>query len=164
MTITIGTASGNKDIEDIQVGTASGNKEILEIWIGTASGNKLVYSSSESGGGDGGEPGGEVGYSVSPQTATGSAQTPGIATTNTVYVLGVQPGSVLQWRRTSGDTGISILSPNSSSTRFQSAVSVSGELVSGTFVCDVIYNGETLTSETVNVLLTGTSGSGGINA
>jgi hypothetical protein len=44
MPITIGTASGNKDLTEVYVGTSSGNKQVTEIWVGTASGNKQVFS------------------------------------------------------------------------------------------------------------------------
>jgi hypothetical protein len=41
--LTIGTASGNKEPTEIWVGTASGNKQITEGWVGTASGNKQFF-------------------------------------------------------------------------------------------------------------------------
>lgn len=43
MTLTVGTASGNRQATDLYVGTAAGTKAVTEGWIGTASGNQQFY-------------------------------------------------------------------------------------------------------------------------
>ena len=42
--LTIGTASGNKEATEIWVGTSSGNKQVTEGWVGTAGGNEQFYA------------------------------------------------------------------------------------------------------------------------
>lgn len=44
MTLTIGTASGAKEVSEIYVGVAGGTASVTEGWIGTASGAKQFYS------------------------------------------------------------------------------------------------------------------------
>lgn len=46
MTLTIGTASGNKTVGVMTLGTASGNKTVLAGYVGTAGGNKLFFTAT----------------------------------------------------------------------------------------------------------------------
>lgn len=46
MSLTIGTASGNKTAGAMTLGTASGNKTILAGYVGTSGGNKLFFTAT----------------------------------------------------------------------------------------------------------------------
>lgn len=46
MTVTVGTASGNKTVGVMTLGTASGNKTVLAGYVGTSGGIKLIYTAT----------------------------------------------------------------------------------------------------------------------
>ncbi len=143
MNILIGSAAGNKEIEEIFVGSAAGNKEVLEVWVGTAAGNKLVYTSTPS-------------YTAVPASLSGAGLFAGLGTvisTSASATIGSIPGTAsVNWRQISGDGFVVAAQPNSPTTVFNGTFFGPG-IKNAVLVADVTDGGETITSTPVSVTL-----------
>lgn len=131
--LTVGTASGNKDVTELHVGTSGGNKAVTEGWVGTASGNKQFYAAGSTP-----PPTPSLMVSVSPTYIGWGVVVPGsyyVSNTDaTVTVVsGVGPYSYA-WEGSGGGSG-SVNSPSAATTGFSS-----GDGYSAAFRCLVTDN------------------------
>jgi hypothetical protein len=120
MPITIGAASGNRDLSEVWVGTSGGNKQVQEVWVGTASGNKQVFSAASpmSVNAEPDSQQWETFYNYDPKTGEPTSVA-GYSASLTCSVTGGQAPFAYLWQQLSGPT-------NSFDTPTASATFVSG--------------------------------------